>query len=71
MIAIVLQRHEKRKARARVLWAEWLKKYTDKSNPMSAQEIADSYINPVTGKNYTRQHVHNKLRQISNGTIKL
>lgn len=54
--------HTKRKLEAREFW---VKVATDYNAGMTPSEIAARYINPKTGKHYTREHIHwvlNKLR---------
>lgn len=60
------QRHEKRTNRAHAFWRQVLKDY---NGGKSAQLIADFYINPKTGKNYTRAHIYWVLSKIKEETI--
>lgn len=48
------QGHEKRKVRAQAFWRQVVKEY---NGGKTAQSIANNYINPKTGKNYTRAHI--------------
>lgn len=56
------QRHQKRSVRAQALWRQFAKEF---NSGKSAQLIADSYINPKTGKNYTRAHIYWALKKAS------
>lgn len=49
------QRHEKRTNRAQAFWRQVVKDY---NGGKSAQAIADFYVNPKTGRNYTRAHIY-------------
>lgn len=55
MVKVKYQNHEKRTARATALWRQVVKEY---NGGKSAQQIANSYVNPKTGKNYTRAHIY-------------
>ena len=63
MMQINWQGQSKRKKRAYFLWKQFVDEY---NSGKSAQEIADSYVNPKTGKNYTRAHVYWVLQQMKN-----
>src|SRR3990167_1957882 len=63
MMQINWQGQSKRKKRAYLLWKQFVDEY---NSGKSAQEIADSYVNPKTGKNYTRAHVYWVLQQMKN-----
>lgn len=63
MIDVIYQNHDRRKTRAKAFWNQVVTEY---NSGVSAQEIADKYINPATGKNYTRAHIFfilKKMRQ--------
>lgn len=63
MEKVKYQYHEKRKNRAQAFWRQVLKEF---NGGRSAQTIADSYVNPKTGKNYTVKHIYwilAKMRQ--------
>lgn len=62
MIKIKYHHHERRTVRAQALWRQMVKEY---NGGKSAQMIADSYVNPKTGKNYTRAHVYWVLKKMS------
>jgi hypothetical protein len=65
------QNHEKRKNRAQAFWRQVLKDY---NGGKSAQAIANFYVNPKTGKNYTRAHIYwilEKMLQIDPETQKV
>ena len=49
------QMHEKRKNRAQAFWRQVVKDY---NGGKSAQAIANFYVNPKTGRNYTRAHIY-------------
>lgn len=55
MVNIKYQKHDKRKTRAQAFWGQVVGEY---NGGKSAQDIASSYINPATGKNYTRAHIY-------------
>lgn len=64
MVNVKYQNHDKRKTRAQAFWKQVTKEF---NAGRTAQDIADSYINPATGQNYTRQHIYwilKKMRQI-------
>ena len=52
---IKYQKHEKRHNRAFSFWRQVVKDY---NGGRSAQYIADYYVNPKTGKHYTRAHIY-------------
>lgn len=58
--------HENRKQKAREFW---LRVGTDYASGMTATQIAARYKNPVTGKNYTPEHIHLILKQLREKTI--
>lgn len=43
----------------------WLKVAADYNAGVSAQELSTRYINPVTNKHYTRQHIYWILKKIN------
>lgn len=55
MTQVKYQKHEKRVERAKAFWRQVVKEY---NKGKSAQSIAESYINPATGKYYTRAHIY-------------
>lgn len=58
------QNYTKRKTEAREFW---VRVATDYRGGMTPTEIAARYVNPKTGKNYTREHIHwvlNKIRSM-------
>jgi hypothetical protein len=64
MVSIKYQMHNKRKNRAQAFWRQVVKEF---NGGRSAQVIADSYVNPSTGKNYTRAHIYwilKKMREL-------
>jgi hypothetical protein len=63
---VIYQGHEKRKNRARAFWRQVLKDY---NSGKSAQTIANFYVNPKTGKNYTRAHIYWILDQMKGVTL--
>lgn len=62
MDKVKYQRHNKRKNRAQAFWRQVVKEY---NGGRSAQTIADNYVNPSTGKNYTRAHIYWILKKMS------
>lgn len=54
------QRHKKRTERAKQFWQLVVEKY---KSGKSAQQIASEHMNPLTGKNYTRQHMYYILKK--------
>ena len=52
---IKYQGHQKRTNRAQAFWRQVVK---DFNGGKSAQSIANFYVNPKTGKNYTRAHIY-------------
>jgi hypothetical protein len=63
MIDIVYQNHQKRIDRALILWKQIVKEY---NGGTPAQDIAKTYINPLTGKHYTRAHIYWILSRMKN-----
>jgi hypothetical protein len=64
MVKVKYQNHDKRKNRAQAFWRQVVKEY---NGGRAAQVIADSYVNPATGKNYTRAHIYwilSKMREV-------
>ena len=61
MVKVIYQNHNKRKNRAQAFWRQVVKEF---NGGRSAQTIADNYINPATGKNYTRAHIYWILKQM-------
>lgn len=61
MVNVKYQLHNKRKNRAQAFWRQVVKEY---NGGRSAQTIADSYVNPATGKNYTRAHIYWILKKM-------
>jgi len=55
IVDIKYQKHDKRKNRAQAFWRQVTEEY---NGGKSAQDIVNSYINPSTGKNYTRAHIY-------------
>lgn len=55
------QGHEKRKNRAHAFWRQVVRDY---NGGKSAQAIASFYVNPKTGKQYTRAHIYWILQQM-------
>ena len=43
----------------------WVKVVVDYNNGMTAKEIAAKYINPRTGKNYSREHIYTIINEMS------
>ena len=55
------QGHEKRRNRAQAFWRQVVRDY---NGGKSAQAIAEYYVNPKTGKTYTRAHIYWILQQM-------
>lgn len=69
---IIYQKHSKRTERAKVFWSQVVRHYMPKEeggDGLSAEEIAEMYINPKTGKHYTRTHIFWILGQAKLGNI--
>ena len=54
------QQHQQRISRAKDFW---LKVIADYNAGMSAQTICERYINPNTGRHYSREHIYWVLKQ--------
>lgn len=54
---------QERKAKTLVFWHKVVADYNP-PNPISAKEIALKYINPNTGKNYSRQQIYVILKKM-------
>ena len=63
MMQINYQGQSKRKDRSIIFWKQLVGEY---NSGKTVQEIADQYINPKTGKNYTRAHIYWVLKKMSN-----
>jgi hypothetical protein len=63
MTEIKYHKHERRKQRAQAFWRQIVREY---NSGKSAQSIAEAYINPKTGKNYTRAHIYWILKKAAN-----
>jgi hypothetical protein len=62
---IKYQNQEKREVRAEAFMRQVAKDY---NSGKTAQQIADFYMNPKTGKNYTRSHIYwilNKAKDLN------
>lgn len=57
---IELKGHQIRKNRARAFWKQVVR---DLNNGMTVDEIAKSYINPYTGKHYTKSGIYLALKK--------
>lgn len=53
------------------LWREWVRKYYNSTNPKSAHEIAQEYINPRTGEPYSPQQVFRVINKYDQGEFEL
>lgn len=62
MIAVVYHNHELRKQRVAAFARQVVEEY---NNGVPAQTIANKYINPKTGKNYTRGHIYWILKKFN------
>ena len=60
---LIKQNHSARKQRALILWLEMAQKYNE---GMPVIQIAKQYINPNTGRFYTREGVYFALKQLRN-----
>lgn len=63
---IKYQGHTKRTNRAQAFWRQVVK---DFNSGRSAQFIAKYYVNPKTGKNYTRAHIYWILEKMKGQNI--
>lgn len=63
MADVNYQGQAKRTKRAEIFWRQILDDY---NSGRSAQEIAEHYINPQTGNNYTRAHIYWVLDKMKN-----
>jgi len=61
---IEYQGHSRRSKKAIELWLNVAKDYND---GMAPEEIANKYVNPKTGKNYTREHIYWILARVRKG----
>lgn len=62
MISVVYQNHELRKKRVAVFAKQVIAEFNAGT---SAQDIANNYINPKTGKNYTRGYIYWILKKFN------
>jgi hypothetical protein len=60
-IQINYQGHEKRTKKAQKLWQSILAEY---NSGVPAEKIRTRYINPKTGKHYSRSHIYWALRRL-------
>lgn len=63
---IKYQMHEKRHKLALAFWRQVVR---DFNKGKTAKEIADFYVNPKTGKHYTRAHIYWILEQMKGQNI--
>lgn len=63
---IKLRGHKKQTDRAIELW---LRIATDLNAGLDPVQVADKYINPNTGKKYTRQHIYWVIKQLKTRPI--
>lgn len=61
MTEIKYQKHTKKTEKALEFWRQVVADY---NSGMRAVDIADRYVNPNTGLNYTREHIYYILRRM-------
>lgn len=66
MQALTYHKHTKRTERAKIFWRQVVREY---KGGKSVQDIANSYINPQTGRTYSRYAIYKALRKAHNNEI--
>jgi len=61
---IKYQKHSKRLQKATDFW---LKVAAEYNAGLTAKDIAEKYVNPVSGRHYTREHIYWILKKLQKG----
>ena len=61
---MTIQRYKGKYRKRKATMEFWLRVATDLNAGMTPDEISKRYVNPNTGKNYTREHIYYVIREL-------